>query len=395
MPEKLYLQRAELSGFRTIKDVSVDFKDGLNIIIGKNAAGKTNFLNFLYKSITFSYKDLYNFNANLHFRNGNDLKLTAKSRLTFKLGLLDTPSINTDAELKMFKNGKEVLSEKSFDKSVVSKLRDKSIDYSCNLICHGLPKIYPIVETPRNVLISRDGVSEDVFDLAINSNYSYFINSIGIKLLTFLSVNRAILNEEIFHSIFRNYFNDLNKVLIKFSPIKGVKFSDNLRLQLEEKSDNIIVSNIYLEFKIGNIWLPFSSLSDGTKRLFYILAEVSDLYDLEIGNLKFVETIKKYRPPRIVLLEEPELGIHPHQFQKLMEFLKIESEKKQIMISTHSPQALDVLNENELDRIIIAYNEEGDSTKLRHLTKAEMSKAKQYIKEDFLSDYWLYSDLES
>ena len=98
---------------------------------------------------------------------------------------------------------------------------------------------------------------------------------------------------------------------------------------------------------------------------------------------------------RIIFIEEPELGIHPHQFHKLLEFLKEESENKQIIITTHSPQSLDVLNFNELDRIIIAYSTNiKEGTKLRHLNENEVLKANEYIKEDFLSDYWLYSDLE-
>ena len=97
----------------------------------------------------------------------------------------------------------------------------------------------------------------------------------------------------------------------------------------------------------------------------------------------------------IILIEEPELGIHPHQFKKLMDFLIEESRSKQIIITTHSPQSLDSLDENELNRIIIAYSTNSESgTQLRHLDEREISKAHQYIKDDFLSDYWLYSDLE-
>jgi len=59
---------------------------------------------------------------------------------------------------------------------------------------------------------------------------------------------------------------------------------------------------------------------------------------------------------------------------KILDFLKEQSKSKQIIISTHSPLALDVLNEKELDRIIIAEYDNG--TKFRHLTKAEISKAK-------------------
>lgn len=38
-----YLSKARLKGYLTIKDCEVEFKPGLNIIIGKNGVGKTNF----------------------------------------------------------------------------------------------------------------------------------------------------------------------------------------------------------------------------------------------------------------------------------------------------------------------------------------------------------------
>ena len=95
----------------------------------------------------------------------------------------------------------------------------------------------------------------------------------------------------------------------------------------------------------------------------------------------------------MILLEEPELGIHPHQLFKILQFLKDQSLEKQIIISTHSPSALDILSDTELDRITIARFEKG--TKFNKLTKAQIDKARKYIKDvgDF-SSYWLHSDLE-
>lgn len=93
------------------------------------------------------------------------------------------------------------------------------------------------------------------------------------------------------------------------------------------------------------------------------------------------------------MVEEPELGIHPHQLTKILEFLKNESREKQVIISTHSPLVLDVLKEDELDRITIAKYENG--TKFYKLGKQEINKAKKYINEvGELSYYWLHSDLE-
>jgi hypothetical protein len=162
--------------------------------------------------------------------------------------------------------------------------------------------------------------------------------------------------------------------LKQYTTIEDVRFSSNINLYADEK--NIIIENIKVDFKINGNWLPWSQLSDGTKRLFYIIAEVTYSNGL-------------------ILIEEPELGIHPHQFNLLLDFLREQSENKQIIISTHSPKALDHLEPNELDNILITYYDLKRGTQIRHLTSRQKTKAKSYIKEvGFLSDYWMLSDLE-
>jgi putative ribosome biogenesis GTPase RsgA len=43
--KKVYLKHVRLRGYRTILDTRIDLEPGLNIIIGKNGVGKSNFLN--------------------------------------------------------------------------------------------------------------------------------------------------------------------------------------------------------------------------------------------------------------------------------------------------------------------------------------------------------------
>ena len=96
----------------------------------------------------------------------------------------------------------------------------------------------------------------------------------------------------------------------------------------------------------------------------------------------------------IFIIEEPELGVHPHQLQRLMQFIKQESEKRQIILTTHAPQVLNILNSDELDRIIVCEMTE-DGTKMRHLTDKQRKRAQKYMQTQLsLGDYWLYADLE-
>jgi hypothetical protein len=163
--------------------------------------------------------------------------------------------------------------------------------------------------------------------------------------------------------------------LNKYSPIKSLRFNTNINIY--EDDNQLLIENLKIEFLVNESWLSWTQLSDGTKRLFYLITEITTK---ETG---------------LILIEEPELGIHPHQFSLLMDFIKQESETKQILILTHSPKALDHLNNDELENILIASYKKSEGTQVRNLTEEEKKKALAYMQEvGFLSDFWLYSDLE-
>ena len=56
-----YLQHVSLKNYITIQDVEIDFKPGLNLIIGKNGSGKTNFLNYLYLFLDINWDEVVSF----------------------------------------------------------------------------------------------------------------------------------------------------------------------------------------------------------------------------------------------------------------------------------------------------------------------------------------------
>ncbi|MBC7554947.1 MAG: ATP-binding protein [Taibaiella sp.] len=122
--------------------------------------------------------------------------------------------------------------------------------------------------------------------------------------------------------------------------------------------------------------MPWSYLSDGTKRLFYIITEC-----VSVKN-------------GIVLMEEPKLRVHPHQLFSLMNFIKEQAREKQIIVTTHSPIVLDILSPDELNKITIV-SLAGNKSVFNKLSSEQMDTAKQYMEEKAdLSYYWLHSDLE-
>lgn len=400
--DRLFLKEVTLSGYKSINEVYIDLKDGLNIIIGKNAAGKTNFLNFLNTILSLKYDSLNNFTSKLIFYNGKEISLESSKYITSD-DILKEHSLNPTVNNKLKISGKTIKGKESNEgESIQKKLIENNILFNNTLLCHGIPKEYLIVDKPFSFKIQKDIIKSNELISNIRDSFTpYFVRRILLNIFI-----NGVKSEKVKDFDLTIIKNDLNSVfekvetirlkLKKYSPIEDLRFSKNYNIFLSDDKEDFILNNLFIEFKIDGNWLPFNNLSDGTKRLFYIISETVEFEDEVIARPTNTGSFRdKELVSRIILIEEPELGIHPHQFHKLMEFLKEESEDKQILITTHSPQALDALKEDELDRIIITYSTNPkEGTKLRHLNKNELLKAHVYIKEDFLSDYWLYSDLE-
>lgn len=401
MENNLYLKEVTLSGYKSINYVNIEFQKGLNIIIGKNAAGKTNFLKFLSKALKLKYDELNNFSSDLIFQNGKEVSF--KSFRSIQIDeLLKKTTLSSKVESILYINNKIIKDKKGSEETdIYDKFRQHKIIFDNTFLCHGLPKDYLIIDKPFSFIVDKKNkLSNDLYKIFSESSFPYFIRCITLDLvLEALQLNDNDFELESIKKVFTNVLKKIegiNFVLNKYSPIENIRFSENFNIFLNEDKESFTLNNLFLEYKIDGNWLPFSNLSDGTKRLFYIISEVFE--NDKNKNIRST-SINRYSSQseisRIILIEEPELGIHPHQFHKLMEFLKEESRNKQIIITTHSPQALDSIDNNEFNRIIIAYSTNPkEGTKLRHLNDEELIKANAYIQDEFLSDYWLYSDLE-
>jgi predicted ATP-dependent endonuclease of OLD family len=84
-PKMLYLKSVKLSGYKTIRNLEAEFKPGLNIIIGKNAVGKTMFSNFLYHVLKSEYSAaLSQFKSEIIIDNGSSHLIRASRSIEEK-----------------------------------------------------------------------------------------------------------------------------------------------------------------------------------------------------------------------------------------------------------------------------------------------------------------------
>ncbi len=88
------------------------------------------------------------------------------------------------------------------------------------------------------------------------------------------------------------------------------------------------------------------------------------------GSLRFiclVTALLQPEPPSTLIIDEPELGLHPYALTLLGALIRSASTRMQLIIST---QSVPLLNEFTLDDLIIVEREEGASV-FKRLTPAE------------------------
>ena len=91
---------------------------------------------------------------------------------------------------------------------------------------------------------------------------------------------------------------------------------------------------LYFKLKESGQLVPASQASDGT---LLVLAYLSILY--------------LPQPPRLLLIEEPENGIHPKRLREILEILRSlvhEQSHTQVVLTTHSPYVLDLFKPEEV-----------------------------------------------
>lgn len=369
--ERSFIKKVHLKGYKSIRDLSVELSDGLNIVIGANGSGKTNFLEFLGAACDFDFNFfLPNLRHNIEFsiENSNKeldtVKIKTEYTKTLSYTYLVEKQSNKYGYIKEFydKNGK--LLKQESDRTLINNAKE------------GI--IYLTFNNPLLVSLQDKLAIEVIFTNDFRTSVLYHKTDNTFLSEMFFYDSETVVKDIIYSP---KWFDTevLKENLSYYSPIKNFLIDWNtVRESLDESYENVkslIVEGIDFKFFVNDEWLNWSQLSDGTKRLFYI-----------IGSVTYA------KPDSIILLEEPELGVHPHQLSLLMNFLKSQSSDKQIIITTHSPQVLNCLEADELDRIIVARHEGKEGTKMYHLSDKEKGIVAKYMQnEAFIGDYWTLS----
>lgn len=117
--------------------------------------------------------------------------------------------------------------------------------------------------------------------------------------------------------------------------------------------------------------IPATRLSDGTIRFMAILA-----------------VLMAPKPPPMVCIEEPELGLHPDAVALIAELLEQASQRTQLVVTTHSDALVSALTVGPDS--VVACERLGNATELRRLDPARLA---SWLEEYSLGDLWRMGEL--
>lgn len=109
-----------------------------------------------------------------------------------------------------------------------------------------------------------------------------------------------------------------------------------------------------------------------------------DAGHLSDGTLRFLAlatVLLQPDPPPVILLDEPELGLHPHALVTLVELLRQAAQRTQVVIATQSRQVVDLV---EVEHVIVAERVEGETT----LTRPDAAALAKWLEDYSLGELW-------
>lgn len=336
------MDKIEIKGYKSFKDLTLELRS-INILIGSNGSGKSNFLSFfeflnrMYEQKLTEYValnggiDKYFFQGSkttdaidvtIYFKNnsylfelreGDNKFVFSKEELGYYGSYTDIASFGNEACIKSYSG----LSRGEYIRRYLSEI-----------------KKYHFHDTGKSSPFTKESnIVNDVYYLyEKGENLAAFLYGIREKEpIVYKRIVRVIQSIAPYFSDF--YFN--------------VSATDTVRLQWTDKFSSTVYGP--------------TDLSDGTVRFIAL-------------TTLFLQPM----PPKVIIIDEPELGLHPLAIQKLAGLIKsVASRGTQVIIAT---QSADLITNFNAEDVITVNQIEGVSV---------MERLKPESLESWLEDYTL------
>lgn len=345
------LERLQVKGFKSIREMDLELRP-LNVLIGPNGAGKSNLLSFFRMLDAIRQHRLQLFvgkeggaNAILHYGRKRTPELSA--RVSFAT---DEGSVAFEMVLAAAGANEMVFAHETLEHGGSGTAQVAKSGYQEALSFFPDPRI----EEEQQIMAALVGLSYYHFhdtspEAPIKQSCQVHDNRKlrydGGNLAAFLYMLKQV------HPAHYGQIRDTVRL--------AAPYFDDFVLEPSTLNSNMIL----LEWRERGSDMPFYAyqLSDGTLRF---IALTTVLLQPEL--------------PGTILIDEPELGLHPSAINLLAGMMRAASQSAQVIVSTQSVTLLDALAEPE--DVIVVDRKGGEST-FRRLEPAKL--------DDWLEDYTL------
>jgi predicted ATPase len=343
------IKKIKVKNFKSFKDLELNLGK-VNIFIGANASGKSNFVRIfeflrdiakdgLDKAISKNGKYLKNINSDelsieIIFDSGLDEEKQKYSIfIKFKENEADIEKIKEEIILsykilepdsnKEFDSGTMIFSNNNseLDAKITSSIHNETPQETLDNFFKQYQNVIDIMKMKKEKFLLESPFSPVLFAKSYNPFSRIFIYDLDPQL------SKKAIPIDWSRELVKNGENLVNVVLnILVNPEKKRMFMNLVSYLLpyieDIEVDKFTETHFYLRIKetySDKHYLPAPLLSDGT-----------------INALGLIVALYFQESP-LVIIEEPDRGFHPSLISKVVDMMKEASRKKQIIVTTHNP----------------------------------------------------------
>ncbi len=363
----MFLKRFEIKNYRCIKDASIDFNKGVNILIGENNSGKTAVLDALRVCLSYGkqWRDIWVSVNNFHLdKNNPDAEIQdIEFHLYFEIqdeveaGIYnDFLSVTEDGEQELQIHFRYYIEEHNGIKkvrykvwggdnegqSITPNVLDLIYFIHLDALRDAVHHLRPMRGNRLGELYSKFVTDEETQEI-LSGKLRNVLND-DIEWKTLIEQGKDKVNEHLEETTMTGKEQNVE---INFLPFEFRKIVDNLRIQTPVYSEDIIENGDkqkYFELYQNGL---------GYNNLIYIATVLGDLKrKKEVEEESYVA----------LLIEEPEAHLHPQLQNIFFKYLdKLNEIGFQIFVSSHSPT---ITAKADLDSLIVLQEQENEITSL-------------------------------
>jgi predicted ATPase len=315
------ITKLTIEGFKSLRHVEDLELKNLNILIGSNGAGKSNFV---------SYFEMVKEIAERRMQTWVDNQGGANRILSF--GVKETPELSSRIEFN----------SDYYEIKLRAVIGDRVLQIIPHSALDTIPiwRIYYCHDTSETAAIKRPCSLHD----------NAYLRPDGANLVAFL-YRMKFENTDAYHKIIETvrlaipFFDDFDL--------------DPKRLPTDEQQ-------LWLLWRQKGSDYPFipHQLSDGSLRFIFLAT-----------------ALMQPNPPSTIIIDEPELGLHPYALTLLAALIRSASERVQVIVST---QSVSLVNEFDVEDLIIVERENGE-TVFKRLNDDDF---KSWLEDYTLGELW-------